>query len=183
LQEINDRVDFLFGQNPVSSERRHHGQRIALGFVVENCDQFVAGGVLALDVGQFRTDGAGILAALDDMAGQAIALAAIEGELLPLGNSRLGAGRTREGSAGQQRQNGRGFPQEGGDQGRFPDVMSMIPMEYSGSKAQRLSDGNVNNRRGSMGVHCSRVARGIAGLLRRRANDSGRIFATRAATV
>ena len=55
---------------------------------------------------------------------------------------------TREGSAGQQRQNGRGFPQEGGDQGRFPDVMSMIPMEYSGSKAQRLSDGNVNNRRG-----------------------------------
>src|SRR5689334_3515097 len=31
LQEIHDRVDLLLGQNPVSSERRHHGQWIALG--------------------------------------------------------------------------------------------------------------------------------------------------------
>src|ERR1700757_2360753 len=27
LQEIHHRVDFLFSQNPVSSERRHHGLR------------------------------------------------------------------------------------------------------------------------------------------------------------
>src|ERR1700704_397961 len=128
LQEIHDCVDFFFGQNPVSSERRHHGQRIAPGFVGKYGDEFVAVGILALDVGQFRTNGAGILAALDGMAGQAVALAAIEGELLALGSSRLGVGRTREGSTGQQRQNRRGFPQEGSNQRRFPGVMSMIPM-------------------------------------------------------
>src|SRR5207248_10659290 len=74
LQEIHDRVDLLVGQNPVSSERRHHGQRIALGFVKDNGDELVAVGILALHVGQFRAKGAGILAALDDVAGQAVAL-------------------------------------------------------------------------------------------------------------
>jgi len=75
--------DFPFGQNSVSSERRHHGQRIALGFVGHDRDDLVAVGIFLLDVDQFRPQRAGILAALDRMAGQAIALAAIEGELFP----------------------------------------------------------------------------------------------------
>src|SRR3954471_2711674 len=33
LKEIHHGADLLFGQDPVSSERRHHGQRIAKGFV------------------------------------------------------------------------------------------------------------------------------------------------------
>src|SRR5262245_41692927 len=102
LQEIHDRVDLLLGQNPVSSERRHHGQRITLGFVEHDGEQLVAL-VLVLHVGQFRSDRAGIIAALDDMADQAIALAAVEGELLALrgGLGKSGAGC---GKAGQQRQ-------------------------------------------------------------------------------
>src|SRR4051795_4124144 len=50
LQEIHHRVDFLFGQDPVASERRHHGQRIAQGFIVDNGDEILALGILALDV-------------------------------------------------------------------------------------------------------------------------------------
>ena len=53
---------------------------------------------------QFRPEGAGIFAALDHMAGQAIALAAVEGEFLPVGSGGLGMGRAGEGEAGQQRQ-------------------------------------------------------------------------------
>ena len=56
LQEIHDRADLLVGQNPVSSERRHHGQRIALGFVVENGDEILALGVFTLDVNQLGPD-------------------------------------------------------------------------------------------------------------------------------
>src|SRR6267142_7020613 len=81
LQEIHHRGDFLFGQYPVPSERRHHGQWIAQGFVVENGDEIVAIGILAFDVDQFGPDGAWKVATPDDVAGQAIALAAVEGEL------------------------------------------------------------------------------------------------------
>src|SRR5882724_11842751 len=41
LQEIHDRVDLLVGQNAISSERRHHGLRIALGLIVKDGDEFV----------------------------------------------------------------------------------------------------------------------------------------------
>src|SRR6185436_17723895 len=81
LQEIHHRVDFLFGQNAVAPERRHHGQRVAQGFVVENGDEILALGILALDVDQFGPDRAGQVATLDDVAGQAVALAAVESEL------------------------------------------------------------------------------------------------------
>ena len=78
---------------PISSERRHHGQRIALGFVVDDRDEIVAIGIFAFDVVQRRPDGAGKVAALDDVAGQAIALAAVEGELLAFGDGGLRAAR------------------------------------------------------------------------------------------
>jgi len=81
LQEINDRADLLVGQNPVPAERRHHGLRIALGLVEDDRDQLVAIGVFCLEVLQLRADRSRQVAALDDVAGQAIALAAVEGEL------------------------------------------------------------------------------------------------------
>src|SRR5580704_15665570 len=89
LQEIHHRVDLLLGQDPVSSERRHHGLRIAFGFVRHDGDEVVAIGVLALDVLQCGPDGAGKIAALDVVAGQAIALAAVERDFLAFGNAGL----------------------------------------------------------------------------------------------
>src|SRR6185369_2707373 len=69
LQEIHHRVDFLWGQDPVAPERRHHGQRIAQGFVRYDGDELRAIWIFALDVDQLRPDGAGQGAALDGMAG------------------------------------------------------------------------------------------------------------------
>ena len=99
LQEVHDRVDLFVVQNPVSSERRHHGQRIALGGVDQDGDQFVAVGILALDVGQRRPDRAGKIAALDVVAGQAIALAAIERQLSALPRPRTAPRRDSEGAS------------------------------------------------------------------------------------
>jgi len=121
LQEIHHRVDFLFGQKPVSSERRHHGQRIALGFVIKDGDEIVAIGIFAFDVDEFRADRAGQVATLDDMAGQAIALAAVERNFLPLGGGRLCVRWSRKSRADQQRQNESGLDGESGNQRRFPD--------------------------------------------------------------
>src|SRR4030081_2572683 len=90
LQEIDDRVDFLFGQNAISSERGHHGLRVAFAFIRHDSDEIVAVGIFAFQFRQRRSDRARKIAALDLVAGQAIALAAIEGELLPLGNRGLG---------------------------------------------------------------------------------------------
>ena len=113
LQEVHHRVDLSFGENAVASERRHHGQRIAFGFVGQDGNELVAIRVLGLDVLELRPDRAGQVAALDVVAGQAIALAAVKGDLLALGGSRLGAGRLREGG-----QDTGGREREGGDQGR-----------------------------------------------------------------
>src|SRR6185437_3992320 len=93
LQEIDDRVDLVAGQNAISPERRHHGQRVAPGLIGDDGDEIAAIREFALDVGERRPDGAGKLAAFDVMAGQAVALAAIECQLLTLGNARLRAGR------------------------------------------------------------------------------------------
>src|SRR5262249_43043202 len=105
----------LLGQNPVSSEWRHHGQRIALGFVEYDLDQLVPF-VLAFYVGQFGPKGAGIFAALDYVTSQAIAFAAVEAELFSLGGG-LGMGGGGSSEAGQQRQHRREVPAKGGDQG------------------------------------------------------------------
>src|SRR5690242_13728723 len=81
LQEIDDRVDLPLGQNAVAAERWHHRQRIALCFVGHDRDQLLAI-VLAVELLELRSDRARQVAALDHMASQAIALAAVEGELL-----------------------------------------------------------------------------------------------------
>src|SRR6185437_5064641 len=78
LQEVDDRVDFFVGENVIAPERWHHRQRIALGFVGDDRNQIGEVRVFGLDVGQGRSDVACEVAALDLMAGQAIALAAIE---------------------------------------------------------------------------------------------------------
>ncbi len=117
LQEVHHGVDFLLAQNPVAAERRHHGLRVAFGLIGDDRDQLVAA-VLRLEAGQFGADRAGQFAALDDMAGQAIALAAVESELLALSGG-LGLRGHSHGGARQQRQD-EGWLGESGDQGRFP---------------------------------------------------------------
>src|SRR6202012_3182433 len=42
LQEIDDRVDFLLGENAVAPERGHHGLRIARGLVGDDGDEILA---------------------------------------------------------------------------------------------------------------------------------------------
>src|SRR6202012_3645541 len=54
LQEVHDRVDLLLGQNPVPSERGHHGQGISFGLVVKDRHEVVTIRVFLLDVGEFR---------------------------------------------------------------------------------------------------------------------------------
>jgi len=104
LQEIDDRVDFLLGQNAVASERRHDGLRIALCFIGEDRDQIVTIGIFAFDVSQHRPDGSGKVAALDLVAGQAIALAAIESQSLTFGDRLRARRRKRRGRADRERQ-------------------------------------------------------------------------------
>ena len=70
--------------NEIAAKWRHYGQRVTLGFIVENGDEFVAVGILAFDILQRRSDSTGQIAALDVVAGQAIALVAIESKLLAL---------------------------------------------------------------------------------------------------
>src|SRR5882757_7216169 len=94
LQKIYHRIDFLLGQNAIPAERGHHGQRIAFGFVKYDRNQFVTIRILLLDVDQLGTDGARQVAALDDVTGEAVAFAAIESELLALGDGGLRTGRT-----------------------------------------------------------------------------------------
>ena len=89
FQEIDDSVDFLLGQNAVTPEWRHHGLRISPGLVADDGDQVVTVGVFGFDVRESRPDRARQVAALDHMTGQAIALAAIEGELLAVGGGGL----------------------------------------------------------------------------------------------
>jgi len=66
--------------------------RIAPGFIGEDGDEVVAVRIFAFDVPERRPDGAGKLAALDVVAAQAIALAAIESKPLSFGSERLRAG-------------------------------------------------------------------------------------------
>jgi hypothetical protein len=80
------------------------------------------------------------------MAGQAIALAAVEGQFLTLGNGRLRLNRACESGADQQRQDEGWLCGASGDQVRFPDVLSVIPAEYRGSKAQRPLAGNAEKQ-------------------------------------
>src|SRR3954464_4999468 len=89
LQEIDDGADFLLGQDAVAPEWRHHRRRIADRLVVEDRDQ-LGTVVLGLEIFELRADRARQVAALDLMAGQAIALAAVEGELLAIGGAGLG---------------------------------------------------------------------------------------------
>src|SRR6202012_2894703 len=42
VEEIDDRLDFLVGQNEVALERRHHRLRIALGLVGNDGDELLA---------------------------------------------------------------------------------------------------------------------------------------------
>jgi hypothetical protein len=111
--------------------------RVTLGFVIEDGDEFVAVRIFAFDVGQRRADGAGQVAALDRMAGQAIALAAIESQLLPLGGRGLRAdGSDERGGADQQRQHER-LQQDGTrrrmvGQRRFPQVYVELSVENIG---------------------------------------------------
>src|SRR5947209_18809030 len=93
LQEIHHRLDLLLAQDAVAAERRHHRQWIAFGFIEYDRDQIVAVGVFRFDIDQLGPDAAGQVAALHDMAGQAIAFAAIESEFLALRVARLRSGR------------------------------------------------------------------------------------------
>src|SRR5262249_53538396 len=83
LQEVDDGTDLLLGQNSISPEWRHHGRRIALGLIAHDRDQIVAIGVFALQAGESRPDRSRKIAAVDLVTAEAIALASIEGELLP----------------------------------------------------------------------------------------------------
>src|SRR6202051_1122617 len=80
IEKIDDRFDFPVGQNQVAPEWRHHGLRIALGLVEHDRRQFLTVGKPDLHVGKRWPEIAGRIATLDVMAGQAIALAAVEGE-------------------------------------------------------------------------------------------------------
>ena len=135
LQEIHDRVDLLLGQNPVSSERRHHGLRIAFGLIVNDRHQIVTIRISAFDVLEFRADAAGEVAARDHMAGQAIALAAVECDFLTLGGVGLcGSGTCDNGRTDQQGQRPGGLRRRnlGGlrrtdlGQGRFPQASRLF---------------------------------------------------------
>ena len=85
------------------------------------------------DIDKFRAERARIFAALDDMAGQAIALAAVESEFLAFGGCRLRVRRARgQGGCNQQRQKQGWFGGKWSDQRRFPGVMAMISAEYRG---------------------------------------------------
>src|SRR3954463_9923370 len=119
LQEINDRADLLVGQNPVPAERRHHGLRIALGLVEDDRGQLVAIGVPGLEVLQFRPDRSRQVATPDDMAGQAIALAAVESEFLAVGHNGLRPRRAGEAGGNDQQDEQNGRPGKGG-QGVIP---------------------------------------------------------------
>ena len=89
-----------------------------------------------MQVDKFRADRAGQVAALDGMAGQAIALAAIEGELLAVGRGRLRmSSARRQSGADQQRQKQGWYGGKRSDQRRFPGVITMISAEYRRSKA------------------------------------------------
>src|SRR4029077_1525756 len=92
LQEIDDRVDLLLGQNAVAPERRHDGQWIAPGLIGQDRDEITPIGILAFDVLELWPDRSGQVAALDLVAGQAVALAAGEGELFAIASTRLGSG-------------------------------------------------------------------------------------------
>src|SRR6202000_3264370 len=82
IEEIDDRADFLIGEDQISFERRHHGLRIALALVGDYRDQLGAVGESLLHVIERRPEVAGRVAALDVVTGEAIALAAIERKLL-----------------------------------------------------------------------------------------------------
>jgi len=69
--------------------------RVTLGFIIEDGNEIVAVGIFAFDIFQRRPDGAWKIAALDLVAGQAIALAAIERQLLTLGGRGLRASGSR----------------------------------------------------------------------------------------
>jgi len=82
--------------------------RVTLGFIIEDGNEIVAVGIFAFDILQRRPDRPRKIAALDLVAGQAIALAAIESQLLTLGGRRLRAGRSHgRGGADQQCQHQR----------------------------------------------------------------------------
>src|SRR6185437_5412085 len=51
VEEIDDSFDFLVGQNEVALEGRHDGERIALGLVGNDGDQFLAVRKTRLHVG------------------------------------------------------------------------------------------------------------------------------------
>jgi hypothetical protein len=68
--------------------------RVTLGFIIEDGNEIVAVRIFAFDILQRRPDGARKIAALDLVAGQAIALAAIESQLLALGDRGLRADRS-----------------------------------------------------------------------------------------
>src|SRR6202140_1951988 len=82
IEKIDDRFDFPVGQNQIAPERRHHGLRVALGLVEHDSPQFLAVGKPGFHVGKRRPDIAGRVTALDIVAGQAIALAAVERQRL-----------------------------------------------------------------------------------------------------
>ena len=113
------------------AERRHHGLGIAFGLIVEDRDQIVAVRIFAFDVFKLWPDRAWQVAASDVVAGQAISLAPVEGELLSLGCRRLRAsgrrgGRQHECKGGESYRYGAGK----GEQGRFRRrAMSMISFE------------------------------------------------------
>jgi len=64
-------------------------------FVGDDRDEIVTVRIFGFDLGECRPDRAGQVAALDLMAGQAVALATVESELLAVGGARLGVGEPR----------------------------------------------------------------------------------------
>jgi hypothetical protein len=84
IQKVDDAIDFLAGQNQVSTEWRHDRQGIALGLVRNDRNQLAAIREPLLHVHQGRTDIAGSVAALYVVTGEAVALAAIVRKLFAL---------------------------------------------------------------------------------------------------
>ena len=126
LQEIHHGANLLFGQDTVSSERRHHSLRVAKGFVGDDGDEIGPIGIFALETHKFGSKRSRIFTTLDDMAGQAIALAAVKGEPPAFSDRRLRLGGTREQGRNGKRRQKQGGLGEKGDQRHFPDVVAMI---------------------------------------------------------
>src|SRR6185437_2399054 len=83
VQKVYHRFDFLFGQDQIAPERRHAGERVALGLVGNDRGKRFAIWIAVFHVGKRWPDVARSVAASDLVTGEAISFAAVEGQRFP----------------------------------------------------------------------------------------------------